>query len=95
MPTYEYAIIKPDGTLGEPFEVFQSMSAPHLKKHPETGEPVKRLVSAPGLALNHSDASDKSVGTRMRRADHSQSPSGRTALLAVIQNTGHGACRAT
>ena len=60
MPTYEYAIIKPDGTLGEPFEVFQAMSAPHLKKHPETGEPVKRLVSAPGLALNHSDASDKS-----------------------------------
>ena len=60
MPTYEYAIIKPDGTLGEPFEVFQPMSAPHLKKHPETGEPVKRLVSAPGLALNHSDASDKS-----------------------------------
>ena len=60
MPTYEYAIIKPDGTLGEPFEVFQPMSAPHLKKRPETGEPVKRLVSAPGLALNHSDASDKS-----------------------------------
>ena len=60
MPTYEYAIIKPDGTLGEPFEVFQPMSAPHLKKHLETGEPVKRLVSAPGLALNHSDASDKS-----------------------------------
>ena len=60
MPTYDYAVIKPDGTLGEPFEVFQSMSDPPLTKYPETGEPVKRLVSAPGLALNHSDASDKS-----------------------------------
>ena len=60
MPTYEYAVIKPDGTLGEPFDVFQSMAEAHLKKHPETGEPVKRLVSAPGLALKHSDASDKS-----------------------------------
>lgn len=60
MPTYDYAVIKPDGTLGESFEVFQSMSAPPLEKHPETGEPVKRLVSAPGLALKHSDANDKS-----------------------------------
>ena len=41
MPTYEYAVIKSDGTLGETFEVFQSMSDPHLEKHPETGEPVK------------------------------------------------------
>ena len=60
MPTYDYAVIKPDGTLGERFEVFQSMSDKPLEKHPETGEPVKRMISAPGLALNHSDASDKS-----------------------------------
>lgn len=59
MPTYDYAVINQDGTLGERFEVFQSMSAEPLVKHPETGEPVKRMVSAPGLALNHSDASDK------------------------------------
>ncbi len=59
MPTYDYAVINQDGTLGERFEVFQSMSADPLVKHPETGEPVKRMVSAPGLALNHSDASDK------------------------------------
>ena len=59
MPTYDYAVIKPDGSLGERFEVFQPMSADPLKKHPETGEPVKRMISAPGLALNHSDASDK------------------------------------
>ncbi|MCP4833585.1 MAG: FmdB family transcriptional regulator [Phycisphaera sp.] len=60
MPTYDYAVIKDDGTLGESFEVFQAMSDAPLEKHPETGEPVKRLVSAPGLALNHSDSNEKS-----------------------------------
>ena len=56
MPTYDYRC----KNCGHEFEEFQSMSDPPLTKHPETGEPVKRLVSAPGLALNHSDASDKS-----------------------------------
>lgn len=60
MPTYDYAVIKPDGTLGERFEVFQAMSDKPLTKHPETGEPVKRMVSAPGLALKHSEAGEKS-----------------------------------
>ncbi len=47
MPTYVYAVIKPDGTDGEPFEVFQKITDPPLEKHPETGEPVRRLVVAP------------------------------------------------
>jgi predicted nucleic acid-binding Zn ribbon protein len=47
MPTYAYAVIKPDGTDGEPFEVFQRITDEPLTKHPETGEPVRRLVVAP------------------------------------------------
>ena len=47
MPTYVYAVIKPDGSDGEPFEVFQKISDPTLTQHPETGEPVRRLVVAP------------------------------------------------
>jgi hypothetical protein len=47
MPTYVYAVIKPDGSDGEPFEVFQKISDPTLTHHPETGEPVRRLVVAP------------------------------------------------
>jgi len=47
MPTYVYAVIKPDGSDGEPFEVFQRISDEPLTKHPETGEPVRRLVVAP------------------------------------------------
>jgi len=47
MPTYAYAVIKPDGSDGEPFEVFQRITDEPLTKHPETGEPVRRLVVAP------------------------------------------------
>ena len=47
MPTYVYAVIKPDGTDGDPFEVFQRITDEPLTKHPETGEPVRRLVVAP------------------------------------------------
>jgi predicted nucleic acid-binding Zn ribbon protein len=47
MPTYAYAVIKPDGSDGEPFEVFQRITEEPLTKHPETGEPVRRLVVAP------------------------------------------------
>lgn len=44
MPTYVYQIIGPDGEPGEQFEVVQSIKDAPLKKHPETGEPVERLI---------------------------------------------------
>lgn len=43
MPTYLYCIIRPDGSDGEQFEVFQSMKDAALKTHPTTGEPVRRI----------------------------------------------------
>lgn len=60
MPIYEYVIINEDGSEGERFEVMQSMKDDALKTHPETGEPVKRVIAAPSLSLKHSEASDKS-----------------------------------
>ena len=47
MPTYAYAIVTPDGPDGEVFEVFQKLSDPTLAHHPETGEPVRKLIVAP------------------------------------------------
>lgn len=47
MPTYAYAIVRPDGTDGEVFEAFQRLSDPPLTHHPETGQPVRRLIVAP------------------------------------------------
>jgi predicted nucleic acid-binding Zn ribbon protein len=67
MPTYVYVIVKPDGTDGEPFEVVQRMSDEPLTKHPETGEPVRRVPTAPNLSLqwsggaNASKLSDKNL----------------------------------
>lgn len=47
MPTYVYAIVKPDGTDGETFEIVQRMSEPALTRHPDTGQPVRRLPTRP------------------------------------------------
>ncbi|MDF1742470.1 MAG: FmdB family transcriptional regulator [Gimesia sp.] len=46
MPTYVYEVITPDGTPGERFEVIQKMSDPILTEHPETGEAVKKVITA-------------------------------------------------
>jgi hypothetical protein len=45
MPIYEYEILNPDGTPKGIFETTQKMSEPALTKHPETGEPVRRILS--------------------------------------------------
>ncbi|MBY0231154.1 MAG: FmdB family transcriptional regulator [Gemmataceae bacterium] len=47
MPLYVYAVVEEDGSEGEVFEVLQGMSEPELSAHPETGKPVRRLLSAP------------------------------------------------
>ena len=49
MPTYVYEIVKPDGTGGDRFEVLQRISEPPLAAHPETGEPVRRVIT--GFAI--------------------------------------------
>ena len=56
MPFYEYEIIGEDGEPVGRFEVVQTMSDAPLTKHPETGQPVRRLISAPRLAGKHTDA---------------------------------------
>ena len=50
MPTYVYEIIRDDDQPGETFEVVQAMSDSPLKRHPETGEPVRRVILAPNIA---------------------------------------------
>ena len=46
MPTYVYETIpKKKGAKPKRFEVVQSMKDDPLKKHPETGEPVQRVIT--------------------------------------------------
>ncbi|MFO0828919.1 MAG: hypothetical protein U0572_12330 [Phycisphaerales bacterium] len=60
MPTYVYAIINPDGSDGELFEVVQRMSDKALTKHPETGAPVRRVPTTPNLSLQWSEGANRS-----------------------------------
>jgi hypothetical protein len=55
MPNYVYEVI----TTGETFEQLQSLADPRLTVHPVSGEPVRRLITAPNLTLNHSDAANR------------------------------------
>jgi len=56
MPLYVYAIIEADGSDGDTFEVLQAMSEPTLTVHPETGQPVRRLLSMPNTPRKSSSS---------------------------------------
>ena len=45
MAVYEYEILGPDGQAQGIYEVEQSMTEPPLVRHPETGEPLRRILS--------------------------------------------------
>ncbi|MFW5883285.1 MAG: FmdB family zinc ribbon protein [Verrucomicrobiota bacterium] len=64
MPTYVYQIIREDAPDAEPdpddvFEIQQPISAPALTHHPETGEPVRRIYSAPNLPTRYNAGATK------------------------------------
>jgi hypothetical protein len=68
MPIYEYVVIRKNGSEGEQFEVMQAMQASPLTKHPETGEPVRRVISCPappkvlgGTCQSKPDLSDRNL----------------------------------
>ncbi|QDU94977.1 FmdB family zinc ribbon protein [Lignipirellula cremea] len=50
MPIYLYEVVLETGAGGERFEVSQKMGEPPLQTHPETGEPVRRLMTPPNIA---------------------------------------------
>jgi len=58
MPTYVYQVITEDGSEGEIFEVFQKMSDSALTSHPETGQPVRRVIQAANIPLKHTEKAE-------------------------------------
>ena len=50
MPTYVYEVLDENGEPGERFEVVERMSDEPLTKHPETGQPVRRVFLPFGIA---------------------------------------------
>jgi len=61
MPIYEYEYLdkKGEGT-GKTCELVQSMKDDAYTKHPETGEPIRRVISPPRIAGKWSDMKAKS-----------------------------------
>lgn len=55
MPTYVYEVIHDDGSGGETFEFIQPISAPPLTEHPETGQPVRRVLQPPFIGGSWSE----------------------------------------
>ena len=56
MPIYVYEVVLTDGEAGQVFEVMQKMSEAPLTKHPETGQPVRRVIQPPHIAGQWSEA---------------------------------------
>ncbi|HWB20353.1 MAG TPA: zinc ribbon domain-containing protein [Phycisphaerales bacterium] len=63
MPTYVYQLLNPDGSdftgPDSTFEVIQKMSDPALTHHPQTKKPCRRVILAPNVAGDWSDAGAK------------------------------------
>ena len=55
MPFYLYEVVNEDGTRGERFEVTQRMADDPLTHHPESGLPVKRVITAPAIGTRWMD----------------------------------------
>jgi hypothetical protein len=60
MPTYVYEVITGDDEPGQMFEVEQRMSDEPLKKHPTTGQPVRRVIQPPNLPSRYTSMHEKS-----------------------------------
>jgi len=62
MPIYVYETLDKNGEgTGKTFEIVQSMKDAALTKHPETGEPVRRVIQPPNIAGRWSDMKGKSA----------------------------------
>ncbi len=71
MPIYEYR--RPDGTT---FELVQSFSDPPLKRDPDTGAPVERVLHAPALHFKGSGFYNTDYGTRKRQRENAAAAEG-------------------
>ena len=65
MPTYTYRVISRDGRDRKLFEVVQGMRDEPLTVHPQTGEPVRRVITGGtgvlGQPVRRSTVVDKSL----------------------------------
>jgi predicted nucleic acid-binding Zn ribbon protein len=61
MPIYVYEVVQPDGVGGERFEVEQGMNDAPLSRHPHTGEPLRKVLTAPHLATRYTPGRERQL----------------------------------
>jgi predicted nucleic acid-binding Zn ribbon protein len=70
MPIYTYRTCRTDGRPDEDYDFIQRVADAPYTEHPDSAEPIRRVLSAPNLALRHTDRretnilSDKNVGDK-------------------------------
>lgn len=69
MPTYTYEIIRDDGEPGEQFEFVQSIRDEPLTVHPETGQPVQRVITGCFIGGSWSDSAMKKNSSDDKKLD--------------------------
>lgn len=82
MPVYVYKNL----TTGDTFEVRQPISEAALTEHPESGDPVKRIVQPVGIAFR---------GSGFYVNDSRSSSKGATTPAASVSSEGDGASSVT
>ena len=61
MPIYLYEIVTDDPQVYETFEVLQDLDEPALERHPDTGLPVRRIITAPAVVGSTSSQRERNV----------------------------------
>lgn len=61
MPTYLYEVLDENGQPIDRFECEQRMSDEPLTRHPETGQPVRRVFLPPGIVGRKSTNPEKTL----------------------------------
>lgn len=59
MPTFVYCVINPDGSDGATLEIEQAFGDKPLTRHPLTGEPLRRVITAAGLVTRYGEGEIK------------------------------------
>lgn len=59
MPTFVYCIVNPDGSDGATLEIEQAFGDAPLTRHPLTGEPLRRVITAAGLVTRYGEGEIK------------------------------------
>jgi putative FmdB family regulatory protein len=85
MPIYEYR--RPDGTT---FELIQSFSDSALKKDPETGVKVERVLHAPAVHFKGKGFYNTDYGTKKRQRETAAAGEGSSSSSSEGSSTENG-----